>query len=102
MDKRKRLEEEEKEKKEAEKLLKKEEHKAKGKKKDKKVKEKNMNESLLNLAFSLFGGLKVEVKRIHFRYEDDIFQSSRPFAFGLMIDSFTLDNSDTDWVFDSA
>jgi len=69
-------------------------------KKEKKVKEKNVNESLLNMAFSLFGGLKVEVKRIHFRYEDDYFQSSRPFAFGLMIESFLLDNSETDWNFE--
>ena len=60
-----------------------------------------MNESLLNIAFSLFGGLKVEVKRIHIRYEDDYFQSARPFSFGLMIDSLTLDNSETDWIFDS-
>lgn len=43
------------------------------KKKDKKVKENSMNESLLNFGFSLFGGLKVDVKRIHFRYEDDYF-----------------------------
>ena len=60
-----------------------------------------MKESYLNLAFSLFGGLKIEVKRIHIRYEDDYFHDNRPFSFGLMIDSFTLDNSDTDWIFDS-
>jgi hypothetical protein len=65
------------------------------------VKENTLKESYLNIAFSLFGGLKLEVKRVHFRYEDDYFQCFRPFSFGLMIDSIILDNSDTDWIFDS-
>ena len=55
----------------------------------------------MNIAISLFGGLKLEIKRIHFRYEDDYFQTNRPFAFGFMIDSLALDNSDTDWNFES-
>ena len=70
-----RIEEEERIKKEEErqKKLKEKGGPAAKKKKDKKVKENSMNESLLNFGFSLFGGLKVEVKRIHFRYEDDYF-----------------------------
>lgn len=40
----------------------------------------------MKIIISLLGGLKLEVKRIHFRYEDDYFQHHRPFAFGLMIE----------------
>ena len=49
----------------------------------------------------MLGGLKIEVKRIHFRYEDDYFQHHRPFSFGLMIESIAMDNSDTDWLFEN-
>lgn len=55
----------------------------------------------MNVIINLFGGLKLEIKRIHFRFEDDYFQNNRPFSFGLMIDSLTLDNSDTDWTFET-
>ena len=41
--------------------------------KQKKVKETSLKESYLNFGFSLLGGLKLEVKKIHFRYEDDYF-----------------------------
>ena len=70
-------------------------------KKDKLVKENNLKDSYLNIAISLFGGLKLEIKRLHLRYEDDYFQQNKPFSFGLMIDSISLDNSDTDWNFES-
>lgn len=54
---------------------------------------------MLSLIISLLGGLKLEIKRIHIRYEDDYFQNIHPFSFGLMIDSISIDNSDTDWSF---
>jgi hypothetical protein len=66
-----------------------------------KKKEKDLKEPPMSIIINLLGGLKLEVKRIHFRYEDDYFQHHRPFAFGLMIDSITMDNSDTDWTFDT-
>lgn len=50
---------------------------------------------------NLLGGLKLEIKRVHFRYEDDYFQHHKPFAFGLMVESIIMDNSDTDWIFES-
>ena len=59
-----------------------------------------MKDSYLNFAISLFGGLKLEIKKLHLRYEDDYFQCNKPFAFGFMLDSIMLDNSDTDWNFE--
>ncbi len=56
---------------------------------------------MIDFAMKLVGGLKLEVKRIHFRYEDDFFQHLRPFSFGLMIDSITMDNSENDWDFET-
>ena len=54
----------------------------------------------MKIIINLLGGLKLEVKRIHFRYEDDYFQHHKPFAFGIMIESIIMDNSDTDWLFE--
>lgn len=55
----------------------------------------------MSLVINILGGLKLEIKRVHFRYEDDYFTHHQPFSFGLMIDSISLDNSDTDWTFES-
>jgi hypothetical protein len=55
----------------------------------------------MKIIINLLGGLKLEIKRVHFRYEDDYFQHHKPFAFGLMIESIIMDNSDTDWTFES-
>jgi hypothetical protein len=55
----------------------------------------------MKIIINLLGGLKLEIKRIHFRYEDDYFNHHRPFAFGAMIESVIMDNSDTDWTFDT-
>jgi hypothetical protein len=56
---------------------------------------------MIDFAMKLVGGLKLEIKRLHFRYEDDFFQHQRPFSFGLMIDSISMDNSDSDWDFET-
>ena len=55
----------------------------------------------LDTLMNFMGSFKVHIKRIHFRYEDDYFQHHKPFSFGLMIDSITIDNSDFDWTFES-
>lgn len=55
----------------------------------------------MDTLMSFLGGVKIEVKRVHLRYEDDYFQHHRPFSFGLMIDALTLDNSDSDWTFEA-
>jgi len=55
----------------------------------------------MDTIMNFIGGLKLEFKRIHIRYEDDYFQHTRPFSFGLMIESISLDNSDSDWTFES-
>lgn len=60
-----------------------------------------LKEPPMKMIINLLGGLKLEIKRIHFRYEDDYFQHHRPFAFGLMIEQIIMDNSETDWTFDS-
>jgi hypothetical protein len=57
---------EEKEKKKLEKL------KEKKEKKGSKL-EKEFKEPPLNIIISLLGGLKLEIKRIHIRYEDDYY-----------------------------
>jgi Vacuolar sorting-associated protein 13, N-terminal len=59
------------------------------------LKEPPMMDTIMNF----LGGFKLELKRIHIRYEDDYFQHHRPFSFGFMIESLSLDNSDTDWIF---
>lgn len=61
------------------------------------LKEPPFMDTLMNF----LGGVKLEIKRIHIRYEDDYFQHYRPFSFGFMIDSISFDNSDTDWSFES-
>lgn len=52
----------------------------------------------LNFLFNLFKGIKINVKRIHIRYEDDI-MARRPISLGLMIDEIELVNYDSHWVF---
>lgn len=61
------------------------------------LKEPPMMDTIMNF----LGGVKLELKRIHIRYEDDYFQHHRPFSFGFMIDAISLDNSETDWTFES-
>lgn len=53
------------------------------------------------MIINLLGGLKLEIKRLHFRYEDDYFQHLSPFSFGVMIESIVMDNSETDWSFEN-
>ncbi len=65
--------------------------KAKGDKKDPPV----------NLLITLLGNIKMEIKRIHIRFEDDYFQHHRPFAMGLLIDSISFANVDTEWLFEN-
>lgn len=55
----------------------------------------------MDFIMNFLGGLKIEVKRIHIRYEDDYFNHNRPFSFGFMIDHILLDNSETDWIFEA-
>jgi hypothetical protein len=74
-----------------------EETKQKKKDSDGGVKEPPFMDFIMNF----LGGLKIEVKRIHIRYEDDYFNHTRPFSFGFMIDHILLDNSDVDWIFES-
>lgn len=81
----------EQQKKKAEKLKKRAEQEKKGEFKEVKG---------ISWIISLLGGLKLEVKRIHFRYEDDYFQAKQPFAFGFMIDSIQMENSESDWLFE--
>lgn len=57
---------------------------------------------MMDTVINFLGGFKLEVKRIHIRYEDDFFQHHKPFSMGLMIDSISLDNSTSDWTFESA
>ena len=71
------------------------------KKKANDKKPKELKEPPMKVIVNLLGGLKLEIKRVHFRYEDDYFQHHKPFAFGLMIESITMDNSETDWTFES-
>ena len=77
--------------------LKKRVEETKEKKKKGDLKEPPFMDTIMNF----LGGFKIEVKRIHIRYEDDYFQHLRPFSFGVMIESISLDNSDTDWTFES-
>lgn len=77
------------------KKLEKQKKKAAGKKK------KDFKEPPMKIIINLLGGLKLEIKRVHFRYEDDYFQHHKPFSFGLMIESIIMDNSDTDWTFEN-
>lgn len=51
--------------------------------------------------FSLFNGIKVNVNRVHIRYEDDYFNHHRPFSMGLVIDAINLDSVDNHWTFHS-
>lgn len=45
--------------------------------------------------------LKLSVKRLHIRFEDDYFSTFTPFSFGLVIEKLDLISSDNDWSFDS-
>ena len=70
-------------------------------KKQKKASGELKEPPMMDTIKNFLGGLKLEFKRIHIRYEDDYFQHNRPFSFGFMIDSITLDNSETDWIFEA-
>ena len=45
--------------------------------------------------------LRLTVKRLHFRFEDDYFSFDKPFSFGVVIDEIKLTTSDSEWSFDS-
>ena len=55
----------------------------------------------LKWIIKLAGGLKIDIKRVHIRYEDDYFQHHRPFSFGFMIEHIAMENNDTDWQFET-
>lgn len=70
-------------------------------KKQKKASGELSEPPFMDTLMNFLGGVKLEIKRIHIRYEDDYFQHNRPFSFGFMIDSIVFDNADTDWTFES-
>ena len=94
--------EQQKRQKELEKAKERDEKKKKADKAKKKAgaKKKDFKEPPMKIIINLLGGLKLEIKRVHFRYEDDYFQHHAPFAFGVMIETIQMDNSDTDWSFE--
>lgn len=49
--------------------------------------------------FGLLEGIKVEIARVHLRYEDDYFNHHRPFSLGVCIDAINFDSSQTHWTF---
>lgn len=55
-----------------------------------------------SLVTSLFNGIQLNVKHVHFRYEDDLFSKTRPFSLGFMIDEIDLGNADSHWQFHTA
>lgn len=44
--------------------------------------------------------LKLTIKRLHIRFEDDYFSMSSPFSFGIVIEKLELITTDSDWSFD--
>ena len=73
----------------------KEDEEKQAKKDGKPIKEPPFMDFLMNF----LGAAKIHINRLHIRYEDDYFNHNRPFSFGFLIDSISLDNSDTDWIF---
>ena len=55
--------------------------------------------AVLNSVFNFLQGIKMKIKRIHIRYEDDVFNSHRPFSLGFMIDGINMTNTDSHWTF---
>ena len=53
----------------------------------------------IGLIFRIIRGIKLDIRKIHIRYEDDYFHQNRPFALGFIIDSIKLDNSKVHWNF---
>lgn len=39
-------------------------------------------------------GLKINIKRLHLRYEDDYYSFENPYSFGIVIDELSFDSSD--------
>ena len=39
-------------------------------------------------------GLKISIKRLHLRYEDDYYSFENPYSFGIVIDELNFDSSD--------
>lgn len=75
--------------------------KDKGKdKKKKKGKEGSFEQPIgLSVLFDIFGGVQMNIRRIHIRYEDDFFSIERPFSLGLCIDEIELCNRSSHWAF---
>jgi hypothetical protein len=46
-----------------------------------------------------FKGLKLKINKIHMRYEDDYYQADTPYSFGVVIESASINTSDTTWDF---
>ncbi len=44
--------------------------------------------------------LKLIIKRVHIRFEDDYFSADTPFSLGLVIDKLDLVTEDSEWLFD--
>lgn len=45
--------------------------------------------------------IKLTIRRLHVRFEDDYFSMSTPFSLGVVVDNVELMSSDSDWIFDS-
>ena len=63
--------------------------------------DENDEDSLTNNMHSFLKNLKLTIKRLHIRFEDDYFSTQSPFSLGLAVDQLDLETSDTEWTFDS-
>ncbi|CDW82744.1 UNKNOWN [Stylonychia lemnae] len=63
--------------------------------------ENNDDDSLKSNSHNLMKNLRLTIKRLHIRFEDDYFSAQSPYSFGVVIDQVDLRTSDTEWSFDS-
>jgi len=74
---------------------------AKQKKVNKKKQETEEQSVFQGYLINILKNIKLNLNRIHIRYEDDYFSQLNPFAFGILCDQISSYGSETEWQFAS-
>eukprot|EP00347_Sterkiella_histriomuscorum_P022380 403330690 len=82
-------------------IKKKTKNKASSQNQQKQQNQEENDDSLRSNFNSLMKNLKLSIKNLHIRFEDDYFSADSPYSFGVVTDKLDLTTSDTEWTFDS-
>ncbi len=59
------------------------------------AKKKSSKDPPINLLITMLGNVKLEIDKIHVRFEDDFFAQQQPYSMGLTIENISMETVDT-------